>query len=45
MTGVKQLPSGFWAVFVNGVWVDAACASKEAAEAMLKEFLQKAKKA
>lgn len=40
MTGVAQLPSGFWAVFVNGVWVDAACASKEAAEAVYARFLK-----
>ena len=45
MTGVKQLPSGYWAVFVNGVWVDASCPSKEAAEAVLKQFLEKAKTA
>jgi hypothetical protein len=43
MTGVKQLPSGFWAVFVGGVWVDAACASKEAAEAVLARFLKEMK--
>lgn len=43
MTGVKQLPSGYWAVFVNGIWVDAACASKEAAETVLTRFLKEAK--
>lgn len=43
MTGVKQLPSGFWAVFIGGVWVDAACASKESAEIKLTQFLQKMK--
>lgn len=43
MTGVKQLPSGYWAVFVGGIWVDAACPSKEAAETKLKKFLQEAK--
>ena len=37
MTGVKQLPSGYWAVFVNGVWVDASCPSKKAAEAAAAE--------
>ena len=45
MTGVKRLPSGYWAVFVNGIWVDAACASKEAAEAVLARFLKEAKRA
>ena len=45
MTGVKQLPSGYWAVFVNGIGVDAACASKEATEAVLARFLKEAKRA
>lgn len=45
MTGVKQLPSGYWAVFVNGVWVDASCPSKKAAEAVLARFLKEAKRA
>ena len=45
MTGVKQLPSGFWAVFMNGVWVDASCPSKEAAKAMLERFLKEARRA
>jgi hypothetical protein len=43
MTGVKRLPSGYWAVFVGGIWVDAACPSKEAAETKLAQFLQKMK--
>ena len=43
LTGVKQLPSGYWAVFVGGIWVDAASPSKEAAETKLKKFLQEAK--
>ena len=43
MTGVKQLSSGYWAVFIGGIWVDAACPSKEAAETKLKKFLQEAK--
>ena len=45
MTGVKQLPSGFWAVFVNGVWVDASCKTKEAAQAVLERFLKKTERA
>lgn len=37
-TGIKQLPSGFYAVFVSGVWVDAASANREQAEQKLKQF-------
>ena len=27
-TEVRQLTSGYWAVFINGNWVDAASVSK-----------------
>lgn len=37
-TGIKQLASGFWAVFVSGVWLDAASASREQAEQKLKHL-------
>ena len=37
-TGIKQLPSGFYAVFVSGVWLDAASASRDQAEKKLKHF-------
>lgn len=37
-TGIKQLPSGFYAVFVSGVWLDAASTSREQAEQKLKHF-------
>ena len=39
--GVKKLPSGYWAVFIGGIWVDAASPSEEAAQAKLKQFLWK----
>ena len=31
MVEIKKLPSGFWAVFVNGQWVDASQPSEAAA--------------
>ena len=37
-TGIKQLPSGFYAVFISGVWVDAASANREQAEQKLTQF-------
>ncbi len=37
-TGIKQLSSGFYAVFVFGVWIDAASSSREQAEQKLKQF-------
>lgn len=36
---IRQLPSGFWAVFIDGIWVDAASPSKQAAQDKLKLFL------
>lgn len=41
-TGIKQLPSGFYAVFVSGVWLDAASTSREQAEQKLKQFMKTA---
>ena len=43
MTGIKQLPSGYWAVFIGGIWVDAACPSRAVAEIKLNQFLQEEK--
>lgn len=37
---VIQLPSGFWAVFIDGDFVDAASPSEEAAQAKLNQFLK-----
>lgn len=36
-TGIKHLPSGFYAVFVFGSWIDAASSSREQAEQKLKQ--------
>lgn len=40
---VRKLTSGYWVVFIGGIWVDAASPSKEAALAKLKQFLLKMK--
>lgn len=38
---VRELPSGFWAVFIDGNFVDAASSSKEEAQAKLNLFLRR----
>lgn len=40
---VRRLTSGYWAVFIGDIWVDAASPSKEAAQVKLKHFLLKMK--
>lgn len=40
---VRKLPSGYWAVFIGGIWVDAASPSKEAAQVKFEQFLLKMK--
>ena len=40
---VRRLTSGYWAVFIGGIWVDAASPSEEAAQAKLNKFLLKMK--
>lgn len=40
---VRRLPSCYWAVFINGIWIDAASPSREAAQAKLEQFLLKMK--
>lgn len=40
-TDVRKLPSGFWAVFIDGSFVDAASTSREEALAILGKFLRK----
>ena len=37
---VIQLPSGFWAVFIDGDFVDVASPSEETAQAKLNQFLK-----
>lgn len=34
---VKKLPSGFWSVWVNGDWINAALPNQEAAEKLANE--------
>ena len=43
MITIRELPSGFWAVFVNGFLFDASLASREKAEEVAQLF-QKGKK-
>jgi len=38
-TEVKQLSSGYWAVWIDGTFMDASSPSKEAAQAKLNQFL------
>ncbi len=40
---VRRLTSGYWAVFIGGIWVDAASPSEKVAQAKLKQFLLKMK--
>ena len=42
-TELRQLPSGYWAVFIDDVWVNASSPTREAAQAKLNQFLQKMK--
>ena len=44
MIEVKKLPSGFYAVFVNGSFVNAALPSADAAQAFADEIAKGAKK-
>ena len=39
-SGIKQLPSGFWSVWIDGQWVSASAKTKEEAEAILASFTQ-----
>lgn len=39
-TGIKQLPSGYWAVWIDGNWVDAAILTQQEAARKLKEFMK-----
>lgn len=38
---IEKLPSGFYCVRVNGVWVDAASGSLEMAKAKANEIIQR----
>ena len=41
MIQIKKLPSGFWAVFVDGVFVEAALPSEQAAKKYAADFAEK----
>jgi hypothetical protein len=40
MIEIKKLPSGFYAIFFNGTWLDAASATIEQAEQKAKTFTE-----
>lgn len=42
-TELRQLPSGYWAVFIDDTWMDASSPTREVAQAKLSEFLRKMK--
>ena len=42
-TEIKQLTSGFWSVWVNGEWIDAASSTRDQAEKKLEDFLKQMK--
>ena len=44
MIEIKKLPSGFYAIFLKGTWVDAASATIEQAEQKAKTFTEDGKK-
>ena len=39
-TGVRCLSSGWWSVWINGDWIDAASLTREAAEKKLDEYIE-----
>ena len=41
---VNKLPSGFYCVCVNGKWIDAASATKERAQKIVNEIVQRENK-
>lgn len=43
MVTIEKLTSGFWAVFVDGTWIDASSATREQAEKKA-EAIRKGKK-
>ena len=44
MIEIKKLPSGFYAIFSNGTWLDAASATIEQAEQKAKTFTEDIRK-
>lgn len=39
-TDIKQLPSGFYSVWINNNWIEASAPTQEAAERILAEYLK-----
>jgi hypothetical protein len=44
MIEIKKLPSGFYAIFFDGTWLDAASATIEQAEQKAKTFTEDIRK-
>ena len=40
-TAIKQLPSGYFSVWIDNNWIEASAPTKEAAEKVLSEYLRK----
>ncbi len=40
----ERLPSGFYAIFADGIWIDAACGTIEQAEEKIREYLKEGEK-
>lgn len=39
-TGIKQLPSGYWSIWINGDWIDASCQTEIEAKRKLYKWLK-----
>lgn len=37
---IKQLPSGYWSIWINGDWIDASCATELEAKRKLYNWLK-----
>ena len=40
-TQIKQLPSGYWSVWINGDWIEASSPTREHAEQILTEYIRR----
>ena len=41
---IKQLPSGFWSVWINGSWINASCGSEAEARQVLETYMRTMKR-
>lgn len=40
---IRRLPSGFWSVWIDGTWIDAALPTESAARSLAKSIEQNGK--